>query len=187
MKALSYLILTQTKNKILSIRKKKGLMILYGIILFCIIAYILVIIFAPKIARTEVHVDESYMYMLLSGFGLLYIFTFTYSGLSTGSSLFTMADVGLLFVAPISSKKILFYGLLSTIGKSMIASVFILYQIPNLINTFGFGLIEVVAMFFIYTVMTIFCQIYSMGIYIFSNGNQNRKNIVKIFLYMFFY
>ena len=186
MKALAYLILTRTKNKILALRKKPGLMILYAFILVFIIAFILYQIFAPKLSTTKMHIDQRYMYMFLSGFGLLYLFTFTYSGISTGSTFFTMADVGLLFVAPISTRKILFYGLLSTIGKSMITSIFIFYQIPNLVDTFGFGFRDIVSLFIIYTVMIFFCQIYSIGIYIFSNCNQNRKNIVKTLLYVFF-
>jgi len=96
-----------------------------------------------------------------------------------------MADVGLLFVAPISPIKILIYGLLSTIGKTMLASIFIFYQIPNLKNFFGYGFMEILALFLIYTIMVFFSQILSMGVYVFSNGNQKRKNLVRLILYGF--
>lgn len=185
MKALTYLILTQTKNKILAIRKKPGMMILYGIILLSIIGSIILLIAAKDMQLNTAYTDDRILYMFLTGFGMLYLFTFTFTGLSTGSTFFTMADVGLLFVAPISNKKILFYGLLSSIGKTMLASIFILYQIPNLQRMFGYGLIEILALFFIYVVMVMFCQTLSIGVYIFTNGNQKRKNIVKLALYVF--
>lgn len=186
MKALAFLLLTQTKNKILSLRKKPVLMILYGFILLIFIGSVVYLIFAGDKQINKTYADSRIIYLFLSGFGLLYLFTFTYSGLSTGSTFFTMADVGLLFVAPISTKKILFYGLISAFGKAMFTSVFIFYQIPNLKNMFGYGVVEVVALFFIYVILVIFCQILSIGVYIFSNGNKSRKNLVKLLLYILF-
>ena len=185
MKTLAYLLLTQTKNKILSIRKKPGLMILYGFILIFILGSVFYLIFLGDKQMNNMPVDNRTIYLFLSGFGLLYLFTFTYSGLSTGSSFFTMADVGLLFVSPISTKKILFYGLISALGKAMFTSVFIFYQIPTLKNMFDYGFIEVFGLFFIYVILVMFCQILSIGVYIFSNGNQSRKNMVKLLLYIF--
>ena len=186
MRALIYLMFTQMKNRILSLRKKPGMLILYGFILLMVIGSVLLLIFTGEYNTKEVYADSRILYLFLCGFGLLYYFTFTTSGLATGSSFFTMADVGLLFVAPISNKKILFYGLISTIGKTVIASIFIIYQISNLRNNFGYGMTEVLALFLIYIIMIIFCQTYSIGIYVFSNGNQARKNIVKAFLFLSF-
>jgi hypothetical protein len=128
--------------------------------------------------------DERILYLFITGFGILYLFIFTTSGLSTGSTLFNMADVGLLFTAPISSKKILMYGLISTTGKALLAAVFILYQIGNLKIQFGYGLKEIMALFIIYAVLVLFSQLVSIGIYIFSNGNSLKKNIVKSLLYI---
>ena len=185
MKALVYLLLTQTKNKILSIRKKPGLIILYSFILLFVIGSLLYLILVGDKQVNILPVDNRSLFLFLSGFGLLYLYTFTYSGLSTGSTFFTMADVGLLFVAPISTKKILFYGLISALGKAMFASLFIFYQIPNLKNMYNYGIIEVLSLFFIYVILVIFCQLLSIGVYIFSNGNQSRKNMVKMLLYLF--
>lgn len=185
MKAITYLLLTRTKNKILSIRKKPRLMILYGFILLICVAWVLFMIFAGENPDSKEYADSRILYLFISGFALLYLYTFTNTGLSIGSTFFTMADVSLLFVAPISTKKILSYGLLSTIGKTMVTSIFILYQIPNIVNLFGYGVWEIVALLFIYALMIIFCQILSIGIYIFSNGDQNRKSIVRWLLYIF--
>lgn len=186
MKALAYLLLKQTKNKILSIRKKPGLMILYAFIILLIVGSIVFLIFSGDKQANKSYADSRNLYLFLSGFGLLYLSTFTYSGLSTGSTFFSMADVGLLFVSPISPMKILFYGLISAFGKAILSSIFLFYQIPNLKNMFNYGFTELLALFFIYVILVIFCQLLSIGVYIFSNGNERRKNMVKILLYMFF-
>jgi len=127
--------------------------------------------------------DERIMYLILTGFGLLYLYIFTTSGLSTGSTLFSMADVGLLFVAPITSKKILAYGLISSMGKALLTAVFILYQVVNLRVQFGYGIKEIMALFIIYAILVLISQLLSIAIYIFSNGNPLRKNLVKTVLY----
>lgn len=186
MKALSFLLLTQLKNRILSLRKKPAFLILYSIVfLVVVLSIIMIVIFNHGMPNTRTG-DERIVFLILSGLGLLLLYAFTISGLSTGSSLFTMPDVGLLFVAPISSKKILIYGLINTLIKSLFGSIFIFYQIGNLKANFNYGFKEIFALFIIFALMIVFCQLLSIGIYIFSNGNQLRKNIVKAILYSVF-
>lgn len=184
MKALSYLLITRLKNRILAIRKKPAMMILYIIILLIIIVSMISLLIFNQEFNTKQFTDERIIFMAIAGFGLLFMFTFAMTGLSTGSSLFTMADVGLLFVAPISSKRILIYGLISSIGKALLAAIFILYQSGTLIQ-FGYGLKEIITLFLIYAILVLFNQLVSIGIYIYSNGNPSRKNIVKAVLYLF--
>jgi hypothetical protein len=183
MKALTYLIITQLKNRILSLKKKPAFLILYGFI-FIMIAFsiVMVLIFGSDMQRTS-FADERILFFILAALSLFFLYAFTTSGLQTGSSLFTMPDVGLLFVAPISSKKILMYGLLSTLGKSLLGSIFIFYQIGNLKTNFGYGVREIIALFMLFALMMLFCQLLSIGIYIYSNGNPKRKRIVKMILY----
>ncbi len=184
MKALAYLLLTQLKNRILILKQKPAMLILYLFVIVMIVFSVVMMIFAGNDPGKLSYADERIIYLAITGFGILYMVTFTFTGLSTGSSLFTMADVGLLFVAPISSKKILMYGLLSSIGKALLASFFILYQVGNLKISFGYGWKEIIALFFIYAVMVLFCQLLSISIYIVSNGNKIRKNMVKMVLYL---
>lgn len=186
MKAISYLMITRLKNRILSLRKKPALLVLYLVIAaFALFSIVILLVFNKEMKQTN-FADERILYLILSGLGLLYLWIFMNSGLSTGSSLFTMPDVGLLFVAPISSKKILMYGLINTLGKSLLGSLFILYQIGNLKTNFGYGFREIVALFLIFALMVLFCQLLSIGIYIFSNGNPFRKKLVLAAVYSLF-
>lgn len=183
MKALAYLIFTQLKNRILNLRKKPALLIFYCLIFVIAVVSIIALFLVPQSTSSMAVADGRVIYLFIGGFGLLYIYTFTYTGLATGSTFFNMADVGLLFVAPISPIKVLIYGLLSAIGKAMLASLFILYQIPNLRNMLGYGLKEILSLFFIYMILVIFNQLLSIGVYIYTNGNESRKNLVKSFIY----
>lgn len=184
MNALSYLILTKMKNRLLTLKRKPALMVLYIVILVIILASMVFLIFAENEEGASYgNADKRIIYLIIAGFGLLYLAIFTNSGLSTGSTLFTMPDVGLLFVAPISSKKILMYGLLNTLGKALLGSIFILYQVTNLKVQFNYGFYEIFMLFLIYAVMVLFGQLLSIAIYIFSNQNEKRKRLVKYILY----
>ena len=183
MKALSYLIITRMKNRVLSLKKKPAFLILYGFILVMVIFSVVMLLVFNKEIETNHFADERILFSIIAALGLLYLWLFTNTGLSTGSSLFTMPDVGLLFVSPISPKKILMYGLLSTLGKSLLGSIFIIYQIGNLKTNFGYGFKEIFALFLIFALMVLFCQLLSIGVYIFSNSNSGRKNLVKVILY----
>ena len=184
MKALVYLLATRLKNQILSLRKKPGMLILYLFVLLLIIGSLVIIILTGEISTRAEYADERILMLFIGGIALFFLYTFVYSGLSTGSSLFTMPDVGLLFVSPISSKKILFYGLISTLGKSMLGGIFIFYQIGNLKANFGYGMKEVFALFIIFALMILFGQLLAIGIYIFTNGNAQRKRMVKTVIYL---
>ncbi|MDF2486709.1 MAG: hypothetical protein K0R46_2877, partial [Herbinix sp.] len=183
MKALSYLMVTRFKNRILSLKRKPAMLVLYLIILACILFSVVILLVTSKNVERTQFADERILLLILSGLGILYLWIFTNTGLSTGSSLFTMPDVGLLFVAPISSKKILIYGLISTLGKSLLGSLFIFYQIGNLKANFGYGFKEIFALFLVFALMVLFCQLLSIGIYIFSNGNPKRKRLVLVLMY----
>lgn len=186
MKALIYLLATRFKNQILSLKKKPGMLILYLFVFLMIAGSLVIVILSGEGAIRAEYADEKVLISIIGGVALFLLYTFVYSGLSTGSSLFTMPDVGLLFVSPISSKKILFYGLISTLGKSLLGGFFIFYQIGNLRSNFGYGMKEVFALFFIFALLLLFGQLLAIGIYIFSNGNEKRKRIVKTIIYLAF-
>lgn len=178
MKALVYLLRTRLKNQLISLKKKPAMLILYLIIAAFIIFSIVMMVVADVDNSQASFADERILYLIFAGLGLLYLWIFVNSGVSTGSSLFTMPDVGLLFVAPVSSKKILMYGLISTFGKSLLGSLFILYQVSNLKTNFNYGFLEILTLFVVFALMVLFCQLLSIGIYIFTNGNQSRKKLV---------
>ncbi len=186
MKALVYLLATRFKNQLLSLKKKPAMLVLYLFVALLIIGSLVIMILMGEGPTRAAYADERILMLFIGGIALFLLYSFVYSGLSTGSSLFTMPDVGLLFVSPISSKKILFYGLITTLGKSMLGGIFIFYQIGNLRTNFGYGMKEVFALFIIFALMLLFGQLLAIGIYIFTNGNAKRKSIVRTVIYLAF-
>lgn len=185
MRALSYLVLKRLKNWVLRLKRKPAFIILYGFVFLIIIGSLVVLMLSDNSKDILNKADERIIFLILAALTLLYLGLFTNAGLSTGSTLFTLPDVGLLFVAPISSKKILLYGLLTSIGKSLLGSVFILYQVTNLKLHFKYGFAEIFGLFLIFAIMTLFTQLLSIAVYIFSNQRPNRKRLVRIILYAF--
>lgn len=186
MKALVYLLRTRLKNQLLSLKKKPAMLVLY-LIITAFVAFSIIMMVVTNADKPQMNfADERILYAIFSALGLLYLYLFVNSGVSTGSSLFTMPDVGLLFVAPVSSKKILMYGLISTFGKSLLGSLFILYQIGNLKQNFNYGALEILTLFVVFALMVLFCQLLSIGIYIFTNGNSSRKKFVLGMVYALF-
>lgn len=186
MKALAYLLRKRLKNQLLSLKKKPAMLILY-LIITAFVAFSIVMMLISDADKPQLNfADERILYAIFSALGLLYLYLFVNTGVSTGSSLFTMPDVGLLFVAPVSSKKILMYGLISTFGKSLLGSIFILYQIGNLKQSFNYGALEILTLLLVFALMVLFCQLLSIGIYIFTNGNPSRKKLVQGTVYALF-
>lgn len=183
MKALVYLLLTTLKNRILSLRKKPAMLILYLICAASLILVVVVSMFNNNENRITGYSDIRMLYSFVVGLGAMFIYSYTVTGLSNGGTLFTMADVGLLFTAPISPRRILLYGLIKQMGTTLLTAIFILYQVGTLNNTFGFNGYMVIGIFIIYAIMIFFCQLLTMGIYLFSNGDNSRKNIIRGIMY----
>ncbi len=184
MKALVYLLLTTLKNRILSLKKKPALLILYLIIIGSIVLMISASVFTGgNTGHRSTFQDVRVLYLIVAGVALFFLISFVSNGLSTGSTLFTMADVGLLFTAPVSSRRILLYGLVKQMASTFLSAVFILYQVRTIRDSFGLGIGTILNIFFIYAILIFFSQLLSIGIYIFSNGNVRRKNIIKTVLY----
>ncbi|NLJ89401.1 MAG: hypothetical protein GX323_00760 [Clostridiales bacterium] len=180
MKALTYLLITSLKNRLLSLRKKPALLILY-IIIGAYVAFLFVISSKTNLEMEagNAYADIRILYIILSALAGLFVYTSIIGGLSKGSTLFNMADVGLLFVAPISPIKILIYGLIKHMGNTLVASIFIIFQIPNVKRGFDISYQEIVFLFLIYTLVLFYSQLVSMTTYILTNLSNKRKNIVK--------
>ncbi|BCJ95178.1 ABC transporter permease [Anaerocolumna cellulosilytica] len=179
MKALGYLLLMTLKNRILSLKKKPAMLILY-LVITAFVVVMVVFSGTSEISGAAVrHGDIRILYSIIVGVGLLFLYSFVSTGISTGSTLFNMADVGLLFVSPLSSKKILVYGLIKQAATTLVSALFILYQVGNLKSSFGMGITNITHVFLVYAILVFFCQLLSIAIYIFTNGNRERKQLVK--------
>lgn len=179
MKALSYLVLRKFKNRFLEIVKKPSQLIL-------LIVFVLLIgftAFSSEITHYDEFRDINELY---SAVMLLYTVVFVLvskNGFSNGASIFSMADVNLLFVSPFKNTTVLFYGLLSQLGRSLTLGLFILYQSALVRSTYGVGFSALVYILIGYGITVFLSQMLAMLIYSLTSSNDKNCLIAKIGFY----
>lgn len=181
MKSLGYLFFTTIKNYFKDLKNQPGKIVLYIIVL----AMLGVTIYSRSMVNTLAgdFRDISEVYAMVFA---LYTFTFLLScfkGFSSGASFYSMADVNMLFPRPISSKKILFYGLIKQMGTSIIVGFFLLFQYGWLGTTYNLSFSALVYILIGYGFVIFSAQITSMAIYSFTSSSDTKQNIVKGFIY----
>lgn len=178
MKALSYLFLTTIKNSIKELRKNPGKLI--AIIFF--IAMMGLVIFSRSLnsdfpSDNLRNMNELYA-IVFALYSYLFIAT-SLKGLSSGASFYSMADVNLLFSTPISTKRILIYGLIKQMGTSLLVGIFLIYQYAWLNMTYGLSLGGLIAILIGYCIVVFCSQLTAMAIYSFSSDNENLQSKIK--------
>ncbi len=189
MRSLVYIVAHSLKNALKELAHKPGKLILYLFVLVLIVGFGVLSIF------NKVESGDQLPLYIFTGIYFAFITLFlvlaVIKGLSNGDNIFEMNDVNLLFVSPISPRKILLYGILRLTKVAFFASFFILFQ-GSTLATFGIsyrGLLLVMLGFMLDVVVL---AIVSLLIYNFANGQPRRKLAVKIvtgllFLPLFIY
>lgn len=106
---------------------------------------------------------------------LLFYLLNAWSGFSKSAGFFSMADVHLLFPAPISPRKILLTGLVRGVGVSLLAAVILLAQAANLKNMTGVGFEGILALMAGVIPAMLLGQLSAVAIYRFCLDGRGRK------------
>jgi hypothetical protein len=184
MNAVLYIILKSLKNNLKELIKKPVKLTLYLIIA----ALLITVIVSSFSTRTQVESPASMFWFtgILFLFITIFFITAIVKGLSSGDAIFEMNDVNLLFVSPVSSRKILLYGIVRTAKEAFWAGFFILFQI-NLLASFGAGYGGVLLTFASFMISAVILTIFSLVIYIITNGRKSRKRLVKFLAVVLFF
>ena len=178
MKGIRYLFLTTVKNTIKDLKNNPGKLVL--VVLFVVLIGITIASsFAPAGMEGQEYRKVEEVYALVF---VLYAFTFvtmSYKGLSSGASFYSMADVNLLFQLPVSSKRILFYGLIKQMGVSLLMGGIIFFQYGWLSQTYPISILDMIVILIGYGVVMFCAQVTAMAIYSFSSGDDNRRRVIK--------
>ncbi|MCQ2507881.1 MAG: CPBP family glutamic-type intramembrane protease [Dorea sp.] len=73
---------------------------------------------------------------------LAILFFCLFSADKSGSSIFLMADVNLLFASPLKPQSVLLFRLMNRMGMTFFASAYFLFQVPNLVLNAGMSLLS---------------------------------------------
>ena len=97
---------------------------------------------------------------------LLLIFLFEISRADrSGSSIFLPADVNLLFPSPMKPQSVLLFRLMCQIGAAIAASIYLVFQLPNLTMLLGFSSYAAIAVIAVYVLLIITGRILQVLIY----------------------
>lgn len=165
MKALSYLIRKSIKNFIKDLKNKPGTLIMY---LFFIALMILVLVSAT-FSKTR---PQSSIALAIDIFGivttiiiLFFFFLTLLTSTNSGGALFRNSDVNFLFVSPLRPQQILMYGFIKQVYKSLLVSVFIIFQYQILKMSLGISVLGVITLMLIFALLMFVSSILSVLIY----------------------
>ncbi len=115
---------------------------------------------------------------------ILVVFLFNiYTSHSGGSKIFTMADVNLLFSAPLKPQSILLFKLISKMGSLLVASIYLVFQIPNLVLNVGLPISMVWLLLGTWFLTLVFGQLLSVLLYTLSSTHERLQKNVKNLVY----
>lgn len=177
MSSLIFIIVRSTINSLKELLKKPGKLILYVFLVLLIIGVAITSLFTKS--KVETQAPLFILTGILFAFISMFMIIAVVKGLSSGDNIFEMNDVNLLFVSPISPRKILLYGILRLTKVAFLAGFFILFQSSSL-SAFGVTFSGVILILLSFMLDMVVLSIISLIIYNFANGNPKKQFIVKI-------
>jgi hypothetical protein len=104
-------------------------------------------------------------------------------GFKTGASMFSMADVNLIFPAPFRQQSVLFYGLFQQLGTSLLLGLFLFFQYSWMHSLYDVTLPMLLVILLGYAFTVFFGQIASMVLYTFTSAYDKRRGLFKAIFY----
>ncbi len=178
MKALPYLFFTTLKNRIISFFKKPANWIV-SLVLAGLLGFV---IFAGGQGRNTELRPIIELYAIVS---VLYIAMFAFSayrGVHRGTTLFSLADIHLLFPAPLKPQKILLYGLVKQMGTSLTIGFFLLFQYSWVHQQYGAPITFLLLVLLGYGLTLFLGQLTAMTLYSITHASEKKRKTARIAL-----
>ncbi|MCR1935351.1 putative ABC exporter domain-containing protein [Clostridium tepidum] len=176
MGSLSYIVRKSIKNYFKQLKNKPAKAILY-IFFIALLAFVLII--SPDSSNNRMKNGKEIFNAIATIATLYAIFSAINAGTQNGKNLFRLSDVNFLFTAPIPPQRVLLYGFLKELYKSIIMLVLLLFQIPNLYNLFSISKNGAIAIIVgIFTLMFSYSTI-SVLIYSIAAKEEKYRNFIK--------
>jgi hypothetical protein len=100
----------------------------------------------------------------------------------SASSIFLMADVNLLFPAPLRPQSVLLFRLIMQAGTSFAATLYMIFQIPNLINL-GLGAVPILGLLAAWFMLLIYSKLISVLLYTLAADHPFLKKWLRYGIY----
>ncbi|MGN0468749.1 MAG: putative ABC exporter domain-containing protein [Acutalibacteraceae bacterium] len=182
MSSTLYLISRKIKNRIKEAFHRPSELILIVVFLALIVFTVFTGNMSENVIYPKRSMDEFYA-IVLALYAVVFVLT-AKSGFVNGASMFSMADVNLIFTSPKKQTRVLTYGLLSQLGRSLLLGFFILYQYTWAHDSYGISYLDLLIVLVGYGVTVFLSQMLAMLIYSLTSGDDKRNNILKAVFYL---
>lgn len=178
MHALSYLMAARLKNTV------KDLLRHPGRLLYVVVLILLFFFAAAGSSSLEFGAfrDPRELAAMGSGLFLLVFLLSLWNGFSKGGSIFSMADVNLLFPSPIRRTQALFYALLRQISTTLLVGLVLLYQYGWLHDTYHISVFGMVAVCLGYILALFLGQVTAMTVYTYTSSRSGAQKVLQTVL-----
>lgn len=126
--------------------------------------------------------SENIVDIAISAVFLLLLATNVINSKSSGK-IFMPADVPMLFASPIKPQSVLMFRLTCSLGTSLIFSLFMLYQVPNLTLNVGLSLWGAISIVIVYMLTLMFSTLIQVALYtLTSKFNSASESVNRILI-----
>ena len=134
--------------------------------------------------ETAIGIDKGELIELIAGLVILAVFVFDILGADkSGSKIFLPADVNLLFPSPMKPQSVLLFRLMTQIGMAVLASLYVLFQLPNLINSAGLSPWAALAVVGAWCLTIIAGRLFQILLYTLCSSHPGLKSRMRHILY----
>lgn len=136
-----------------------------------------------EISLEDVAIDNMWVEAVAALLLLIVLLWGVYSGSKSGTDIFQMADVNFLFTAPMKPQTVLLFRLSFQMVAAFAASLYLIFQIPNLVINAGLGTSAVLALFAGYIMLLIFQRLMVVLSYtVFTTYGHLKKYVLPFVL-----
>lgn len=172
MRPYVYLVTRRAKNSIKEfIRKPSKFIFLLFFLFILVFSFYTSATSAPPESFLR---DKTEFYAIVFALYTYVFFMTAKNGFINGASMFSMADVNLMFTAPLKEKSVLTFGLFQQLGKSLTLGLFILYQSSTVKNIYGLPVSSLFAVLIGYGAVVFLGQMFATVIYTLTCSDDRR-------------
>ncbi|WP_040952471.1 putative ABC exporter domain-containing protein [Gorillibacterium massiliense] len=176
MKPLFYLLRRTFTNHVRQVLRKPGLLISY----LAIVVFMGLLLLSSGLSSNRPKTASPDTYgSIISIVILIFVYMTIRSGIKKGSSFFRMADVNLVFTAPISPKRVLIYGFIKQVTLTLLTVFFFIFQIPNLLNNYNVNAGGVLVLLAALYLLLLMLQLLSMLIYSWTSSSRKARKMTE--------
>ena len=178
MSNLVYLTVLKAKNKLIELFHKPFKLIV-------ILGFVLLLIMNFAVSKNSPIGERSLSEFkaIIFAFYILCFVTEIKKGFQSGGTMFSMADVNLLFMSPVNSVAVLFHGMLTRLGSSLFMGFAFIYQFSLLRSYYPIMAGDMLTAVAGYGAVVFVSQLAGMLIYFYTCGRTERIRTAKTVLY----